>query len=184
MPGAYTVTRTRTVVLNVQPQPEKSHVAYPLPPEVRVDALAFSRNHIALALDDFSLRVYDRADGALLHVLQGHGRRIRALCAIESTLISGGDDRHIRVWNMITGRCTHLFADHNESVLCLRVVRPLRQGGVLDRCVVISGSQDNSLIVWNVPMPQDEEFLSPVDHDGFMTPVRVTMGLVLKVPDS
>ena len=40
------------------------------------------------------------------------------------TLVSGSDDTTLRVWDIPTGKCTHVLQGHTDHVYCLQVKDP------------------------------------------------------------
>lgn len=67
-----------------------------------VTSLHLTPNYIVIALDNASIHVFS-ADGVILRTLQGHVMGVWAMIPWGDTLVSGGCDREIRVWNMATG---------------------------------------------------------------------------------
>ncbi|KAG1863640.1 WD40-repeat-containing domain protein [Suillus subalutaceus] len=105
----------------------------------------------------------------LLQMLDGHEGGVWALAACKDTLVSGSTDRTVRIWNLATGRCTHIFGGHTSTVRCLAIVKPEwieieGEGGVITkekwpkRSVIVTGSRDHSLRVWTLPRPGDPEY--------------------------
>jgi WD40 repeat protein len=143
-------------------------------PEVNiVCALLVTKHYISVASDDLAIRVYDRATGNLLHILTGHRQRVSVLAGTEDTLVSGGEDGQVRVWSFASGRCTHLFAEHGHPVTCLVLVKPMVDVPPYapDRSLIVTGSEDNTVMVWNLPQIGDTAFHSILDRDGFMVSV-------------
>jgi WD40 repeat protein len=61
-------------------------------------------------------------------------------------IVSGSDDRKIKLWYIKTGECIHTLEGHGGSVYCLQVVRNSRTNETL----LISGSADESIKIWDL----------------------------------
>ena len=57
-------------------------------------------------------------------------------------VVSGGCDRDVRVWDLVTGECLFVLSGHRSTVRCLRVLE--------GRPIAVSGARDGTLRVWNV----------------------------------
>lgn len=147
-----------------------------------VTCLLFSRQRIISASDDHSIHIYDPVTGHQLKMLEGHAggvwalavcsRRIRnpdpsAPPQYHDVLVSGSTDRTVRIWDLTTGRNTHVFGGHTSTVRCLAIVRPTwveREdgSGVLEkwpkRTLIVTGSRDHSLRIWRLPGRRDDEY--------------------------
>lgn len=147
-----------------------------------VTCLLFSRRRIISASDDHSIHIYDPVTGQQLKMLEGHdggvwalavcSRRIltadpRASPQYHDVLVSGSTDRTVRIWDLSTGRNTHVFGGHTSTVRCLAIVRPTwveREdgSGILEkwpkRTLIVTGSRDHSLRIWRLPGRHDDEY--------------------------
>lgn len=80
----------------------------------------------------------------LERLLEGHSKHVTTLATTKDgrLLVSGGADKTVRVWDRITGQCTHTLAGHTDSVSALAVSA--------DNRFVVSGSQDRTLRIWDL----------------------------------
>jgi F-box and WD-40 domain protein CDC4 len=67
-----------------------------------VTSLHLTPNYIVVALDNAKIHVFN-TDGINQKTLQGHVMGVWAMVPWGDTLVSGGCDRDVRVWNMATG---------------------------------------------------------------------------------
>lgn len=150
-----------------------------------VTCLLFSRQRIISASDDHSIHIYNPKTGGQLRMLEGHAggvwalavcsRRIRPVHPTRDddppryhdVLVSGSTDRTVRIWDLSTGRNTHVFGGHTSTVRCLAIVRPTLiekddgSGGFErwpKRTLIVTGSRDHSLRVWRLPGRRDDEY--------------------------
>ncbi|KAF8304994.1 WD40 repeat-like protein [Clavulina sp. PMI_390] len=153
-----------------------------------VTCLLFSRRRIISASDDHSIHIYDPLSGQQLSMLEGHAggvwalavssRRIRPLNEdpnepprYHDVLVSGSTDRTVRIWDLTTGRNTHVFGGHTSTVRCLAIVRPtFIDSGKVDehgnaifekwpkRTLIVTGSRDHTLRIWKLPGRKDKEY--------------------------
>lgn len=77
-----------------------------------------------------------------MNTLNGHQQGVRSLSLSSSgRLISGSEDKTIRIWNALTGKCEEILDGHDDFV---RVVLGIKEERV------VSGSRDNSLRIWDI----------------------------------
>ncbi|KAK9382976.1 WD40-repeat-containing domain protein [Kockiozyma suomiensis] len=105
-----------------------------------VTCLHLTDKYIAVALDNSRIHIFT-ADGKLLHTLTGHVMGVWAIMPWGDTLVSGGCDRDLRVWDLVTGTCKRVMRGHTSTVRCLKMS---------DSRTAISGSRDASLRVWDI----------------------------------
>ena len=67
-----------------------------------VTSLHLTKRYIIVALDNAKIHIFN-TKGDHQRTLQGHVMGVWAMVPWEDTLISGGCDRDVRVWNMATG---------------------------------------------------------------------------------
>ncbi|KAL9613324.1 MAG: hypothetical protein Q9167_002146 [Letrouitia subvulpina] len=67
-----------------------------------VTSLHLTKKYIVVALDNAKIHVFDTL-GDHIRTLQGHVMGVWAMVPWENTLVSGGCDRDVRVWDMATG---------------------------------------------------------------------------------
>lgn len=83
--------------------------------------------------------------------------------------VSGSYDHHVKLWNMETGRCTHLLAGHMDEVWSV-AVHPVEP-------IVASGSSDGTVRVWRIGADAQYETISVLacrGHKTIMTIVFAT----------
>jgi len=75
--------------------------------------------------DDHWIPIYSPPTGELIRLLQGHEGGVWGLAASKDILVSGSTtDRTVRIWDLNTGRYTHVFGGHTSTMRCLPFVEP------------------------------------------------------------
>lgn len=67
-----------------------------------VTSLHLTSKYIIVALDNARIHVFD-TEGNTQRTLQGHVMGVWAMVPWEDTLVSGGCDRDVRVWDLVSG---------------------------------------------------------------------------------
>ncbi|PHH85468.1 hypothetical protein CDD83_374 [Cordyceps sp. RAO-2017] len=105
-----------------------------------VTSLHLTPKYIIVALDNAKIHVFD-TEGNSPRTLQGHVMGVWAMVPWEDTMVSGGCDRDVRVWDLKTGACLHTLRGHTSTVRCLKMA---------DANTAISGSRDTTLRIWDI----------------------------------
>ncbi|EPY53172.1 F-box/WD repeat protein Pop2 [Schizosaccharomyces cryophilus OY26] len=150
----------------ISPAIPPSHLSFPVHDSDRM--ITFLRIHndkIVISSESGSIQIHSAVTGALETRLDGHKDGVWAVQIYGNTLVSGSLDKTIRVWNMKTGECTHIFRGHTSTIRCLEILTPkrvFRDGKVViepSRPYIVSGSRDHTLRVWKFPEENDPRYL-------------------------
>ncbi len=149
------------------------HLAFRAHDSHVVTCLQFDTDKILTGSDDNNVNVYDTKTGALRAKLAGHEGGVWALQYEGNTLVSGSTDRSVRVWDIREGVETHVFRGHTSTVRCLQILMPTKTGETADgtaiqtpkQPLIITGSRDSNLRVWNLPRSGDPTFVQGGDDD-------------------
>ncbi|KAI8891784.1 WD40-repeat-containing domain protein, partial [Globomyces pollinis-pini] len=132
-----------------------------------VTALHYNGENIMYASDAGTIHIYNATRGELVRTLEGHEGGVWALQYWQNILVSGSTDRTVRVWNMDTGRCTHVFDGHTSTVRCLLIMIPTlnESNGKMEPSIplIVTGSRDATLRVWKLPDPNSDDTWTPED---------------------
>jgi WD40 repeat protein len=111
-----------------------------------VRCLSFTPDNHTLISGSFdqSIKLWNMADGKMLHDLQDHHKGVFALAvsADGQTLASGSWDETIKLWNINSGQLMSNLSGHTASVRSL-ATSP-------DNQLLVSGSFDNTVRVWQL----------------------------------
>lgn len=132
-----------------------------------VTSLHLTDKYIIVALDNAKIHVFDTV-GRHLRCLQGHVMGVWAMVPWGDTLVSGGCDRDVRVWNMATGKAVHMLRGHTSTVRCLKMC---------NATTAISGSRDTTLRIWDIESGHCKHIL--VGHQSSVRCLEVHGDLVV-----
>jgi WD40 repeat protein len=92
------------------------------PPVVTALRLHKDGKQLATAGDDHRVRVWNLADGALVHKLDAHADWVRTIDYSPGgdILASAGNDRQIIFWNADTGEKLDVFTVHDAAIAAIR----------------------------------------------------------------
>ncbi|KAJ7142353.1 WD40-repeat-containing domain protein [Mycena epipterygia] len=96
--------------------PEPKHISFPAHGSAVVTCLVFSQtvSFLRLTITTFTFTV-----------LSSEGCFIRLMATKEAFgPLPGSSGRTLRIWDLETGRCIHVFGGHNSTVRCLALVEP------------------------------------------------------------
>eukprot|EP01038_Epipyxis_sp_PR26KG_P004550 gene4550-6422_t len=102
--------------------------------------------------------LYSLADMELVHLktLEGHTSVVNTLCFLEydfNMLLSGADDRTIRIWSISTAICLHVLEGHSRrvSTACCSSTYPF---------FFATGSDDSTIRIWKF---KDNNYLNKIN---------------------
>ncbi|XP_068083763.1 WD repeat domain-containing protein 83 isoform X2 [Anabrus simplex] len=97
--------------------------------------------------------------GILLYV-------IWSLTAIRSQIVSCGKDKNVILWDVSTGKILRTYHGHASSVTCVQFNE--------ESSVAVSGSQDNTVMCWDVKSRRREPIQVLKDAKDTITSLQVT----------
>lgn len=103
------------------------------------DPIVTTQNHIIFPNWN-SIMVHDIHTGELKFDLIGDKHRITDIKILSSELILTASRGYLlRLWNINTGKCEKILEGHKDAIRCLLILQDGR---------IVSGSNDNSIIIW------------------------------------
>ncbi|KAK6353719.1 hypothetical protein TWF730_008148 [Orbilia blumenaviensis] len=110
-----------------------------------VNAVQLRGNLVASASGDARIKLWDIESGYCVRTFSGHTRGLACIQLSEDckTIVSGGNDQSIRVWDVDSGSLRYEIRDAHKSL-----VRSLYLDSQNGR--IISGSYDQSVRVWDL----------------------------------
>ncbi|KAI9323876.1 WD40-repeat-containing domain protein [Dichotomocladium elegans] len=74
------------------------------------------------------------------HMLIGHQKAVYCLQFDQNMLVTGSQDRKIKIWDLKTYQCIGTLKGHQGSVFCLKYKDN----------ILVSGSSDSTVVVWDI----------------------------------
>ena len=107
-------------------------------------SLAYWKGTIAVGLRSPNITVLNALTGSQVAVLSGHTYLVRSVTfSLDGTfLVSGGDDKNVKLWDVQTGGVVRTFCGHVNDVLSVSISP--------DCTTIASGSHDNTIRLWHV----------------------------------
>jgi len=99
-------------------------------------------------------------------VLNGHTGAVRCVSVTPdgSAAISGSDDRTLKVWDLVTGKCCATLKGHSSIVYCVSITP--------DGRTAVSGSDDGAMNVWDLTTGECRATLN--GHSGTVYCLAIT----------
>jgi WD40 repeat protein len=105
---------------------------------------ACCKNTIAVSSERGEIIILDAVTGSQIAVHSGHTGRVRALAFSTngSLLVSGSNDKTVKLWDMQTGGVIKTFYGHTYSVYSVSISG--------DCATIASGSEDETVRLWDI----------------------------------
>ena len=120
----------------------------------RIWSVSCSSDHkrIVSGSDDNSIKIWNAENSELIKTLNGHTDRVFSVCfsSDNKRIASGSGDDSIKIWDADTGELINTLNGHTNSVRTVCFSSDLvAEAQVLNNKRIISGSDDNSIKIWN-----------------------------------
>lgn len=140
-----------------------------------MNCLAHGPGILASGSDDGTVRTWCSITLQPLLCLRGHGQPVHsvALDPAGRYLASGSAGKTIRLWDLLEGTCARVIQGHRGSIrsLCWATPRSL-----------VSGSGDQSLILWSVLRDRDGVITAVDSELSIAGPFRGSVAAIVFVP--
>jgi WD40 repeat protein len=102
--------------------------------------------HLAAALGNGDINIYNINDGSLVSSLQGHASDVNDLVQISADLLASSSwDQTVRIWNLTTNACKFILTGHTSYVFGLKQITST---------ILASGSYDRTIKLWDTTSGQ------------------------------
>ena len=107
-------------------------------------SLACWKDTIAVGLDLGDIVTLDGITGIQVAILSRHTAMVNSLAFLPdgTSLVSGSDDKTIKLWDVQTGGIVKTFCGHTKGVLSISISA--------DCTTIASGSEDKRIRLWNI----------------------------------
>ena len=98
---------------------------------------------------DSTVRLWSVTKSEIIHVLEGHVGTVQCVQLCGDRVVSGGDDKSLRVWSVKYGHCIFLKRRHASPVMKLHPFppNPSTSSSTSGACVVSAG-EDGAMYLW------------------------------------
>jgi len=106
-------------------------------------SLSYWNNTIAVG-SERDILTLDAITGSQTAVLSGHTDIVRSVTFSSNgtSLVSGSEDKTVKLWDVQTGGIVRTFYGHTDHVLCVSIS--------VDHTTIASGSLDKTLCLWDI----------------------------------
>jgi len=155
-----------------------------------VYALAYWNNIIATGFMPCDITIFNALTGSQTAVLSGHTSYVRSLAfSLDGALlVSGSDDKTVKLWDVQTGGVVKTFHGHTLVVCSVSISA--------DNTMIASGSADKTIRLWDIRKGQccvivsaqnmvakillfSSSLTIPSLHFPFLMPLRLTLMILL-----
>ncbi len=121
--------------------------------QVRRLEFSLDGNLLATNSGDSTVKLWDvsplygnsTASVARLKTLKGHTGRVYAIAFLPDSLVTGGEDQLIRLWDLNSGECLRIFTGHDSHIFDVACLSRPDQAAL----IASGGSTDQTIRLWN-----------------------------------
>jgi WD40 repeat protein len=108
------------------------------------------------------VNVWDTKSNCLVLELKGHTDIVRCVAFYADFIVSGSQDKSVRVWSQTTGSENVVFLGHEDYVNAVAICGD----------IVVSGSDDSTVRLWSIELQKEVSVLS--GHTDYVLAVALT----------
>lgn len=108
---------------------------------------------------DRSIKAIDLKTGEVVRAFVAAGAAITCMVVLKDLLFVAGEEQVVRSFDLTTGE-SRLFEGHTGWVLCMTTYTNLKEDGSVESVWLFTGSDDNSVRIWDIKTGQCLEELT------------------------